>query len=153
MLIPRVLIFVTHGSSVILIKGAPTKRLWANKYNGIGGHVEPGEDILTAAGRELLEETGLATELRLCGIVVVDTGQNPGIGMYVFTGEYTQGQPKPSIEGELEWVAFSDVSNLPAVEDVGLLLGRIQKMQAGDPPFSARSTYDDDQKMNFRFVN
>lgn len=49
MLIPRMLIFLRRGESVLLLKGAPTKRLWAGKYNGVGGHVERGEDILSAA--------------------------------------------------------------------------------------------------------
>jgi len=42
-IIPRTLIFITRegpsGLEVLLIKGAPTKRLWANRYNGVGGHV------------------------------------------------------------------------------------------------------------------
>ncbi|MDP3183744.1 MAG: NUDIX domain-containing protein, partial [Anaerolineales bacterium] len=53
MLIPRTLIFLRRGDSVLLIKGAPHKRLWANKYNGVGGHLERGEDVLSAARREL----------------------------------------------------------------------------------------------------
>ena len=153
MLIPRVLIFITRGNSVLLLKGAPTKRLWANKYNGVGGHVDPGEDILSAARRELLEETGLKTKLRLCGTVVVDTGENPGIGLYVFTGECLEGLPRPSAEGGLEWVAFPDVPNLPAVEDLTFFLDRIQKMQLGDSPFSARSYYDHGQKLIVQFAN
>ena len=52
MLIPRVLIFLRRGNSVLLLKGAPTKRLWAGKYNGVGGHVEAGEGILSAAQRK-----------------------------------------------------------------------------------------------------
>ncbi|HLB48576.1 MAG TPA: NUDIX domain-containing protein, partial [Anaerolineales bacterium] len=51
-LIPRVLIFITHGREVLLLKGAPTKRIWASKYNGVGGHVERGEDFISAARRE-----------------------------------------------------------------------------------------------------
>jgi predicted NUDIX family phosphoesterase len=43
-IIPRVLIFIFDGDRVLLIKGAPNKRLWANQYNGIGGHIERGED-------------------------------------------------------------------------------------------------------------
>ena len=152
MLIPRVLIFITRGNTVLLLKGAPIKRLWADKYNGVGGHVEQGEDILSAASRELLEETGLTTNLWLCGTVVVDTGQNPGIGMYVFTGEDARGQPRPSTEGNLEWISFQEVSNLPVVEDLVPLLSRIQKMRRGDPVFSARAYYDAEKKLIVEFA-
>jgi len=62
MLIPRTLIFLTRGDKILLIKGAANKRLWANLYNGIGGHIEPGEDILSAARRELKEETNLTSD-------------------------------------------------------------------------------------------
>ena len=153
MLIPRVLIFVTRATSVLLIKGAPAKRLWAGKYNGVGGHVEPSEDILSAAQRELLEETGLTANLRLCGTVVVDTGQNPGIGIYVFTGECPAGHPTPSAEGTLEWVPFDQVSSLPVVEDLPFLLSHIRAMQPGDAPFSARSYYDHEQRLILKFAS
>ena len=58
-LIPRVLIFLIRDNQVLLLKGSEDKRLWANRFNGIGGHIEPGEDPLSAAYRELFEETGL----------------------------------------------------------------------------------------------
>ena len=153
MLITRVLIFLTRGTLVLLLKGAATKRLWANKYNGVGGHVEPGEDILSAAQRELCEETGLTADLRLCGTVVVDTSENPGIGIYVFTGECPEGELAASAEGTLEWVSFTDTPKLPAVADLLVFLDRIQKMKAGNPPFSARSFYDRDGKLIMKFAN
>jgi 8-oxo-dGTP diphosphatase len=150
MLIPRVLIFIRRGEKVLLIRGAPTKRIWADKYNGVGGHVEQGEDVLSAARRELLEETGFTADLWLCGTVVVETGKNPGIGIFVFSGDSPQGEQRESPEGSLEWIPFEKVYDLPVVEDLPVLLNRIQKMQRGDTPFSAHSQYIDDQlKMVF----
>ena len=77
MLIPRTAIFVRRepAGEYLLIKGALTKRLWAGKYNGLGGHVERGENVLFSAQRELLEETGLLADLWLCGTVIVDAGR------------------------------------------------------------------------------
>ena len=150
MFIPRTAIFLRCEDEYLLIKGAPTKRLWAGKYNGVGGHVERGEDLLSSARRELLEETGLAADLWLCGTVVVDAGET-GVCLFVFCGENIQGQIRAGGEGSVEWVGREAVSNLPVVEDLPILLEKIHSMQRGDPPFSARSYYDEDDKLTVVF--
>lgn len=152
-IIPRTAIFLRRGQSYLLLKGASTKRLWANKYNGLGGHVEKGEDVHGAAVRELLEETGLAADLWLCGTLIVDAGEM-GIGLYIFSGECPtgEGEPQPSKEGWAEWVQFEDVSKLPLVEDLPVLLSRIHAMKRGDVPFSARSHYDESGKLIVEFA-
>jgi len=149
--IPRTAIFLRRGDSFLLLKGAPTKRLWANKYNGLGGHLDRGEDVLSAAKRELLEETGLTAELWLCGTTIVDAGEM-GIALYLFTGENQEGEPAPSEEGTAEWIPFDQLGTLPVVEDLPILLSRIRHMPRGDPPFSARSYYDERERLIVEFA-
>src|SRR5512137_2765252 len=104
--IPRTLVFITRGDQVLLLRGSPQKRIWANKYNGIGGHIERDEDIFSAALREIREETGLDVEgLRLVGLINIDGDHPTGIMLFVFTVLSRWDDPIPSEEGALEWIA------------------------------------------------
>ncbi|MBL8118637.1 MAG: NUDIX domain-containing protein, partial [Anaerolineae bacterium] len=74
--IPRTLCFVMNGSDVLLMKRSPHKKIFPNRYNGVGGHIERNEDPLSSARREILEETGLEVhDLQLRAVYNIDANQ------------------------------------------------------------------------------
>jgi 8-oxo-dGTP diphosphatase len=151
--VPRTLCFITHGQDVLLLRGAPTKRIWPGKYNGVGGHVEAGEDILTSALREMKEETGLdVADARLRGVINVDAGRPTGILVFVFTAQALGRTITPSDEGALEWVKQDQVTPLDLVEDLPQLLPRVLAMRPDDPPFFARYHYDEQDQLVITFA-
>jgi 8-oxo-dGTP diphosphatase len=151
-LVPRVLCFVISGSEVLLLQGAPTKRLWAGKYNGLGGHVERGESVHAAALREIREEAGLeVSRLRLRGVITVDAGPTAGIGLFVFTAEAQGRAVTASAKGALHWVRPEQLPELEVVEDLATLLPYVLARPLEAPCFGARYFYSADQKLVTEF--
>ncbi|HEU5227848.1 MAG TPA: 8-oxo-dGTP diphosphatase [Ktedonobacteraceae bacterium] len=87
------------------------------KYNGLGGRLEPGEDIVSGMRREIMEESGLMAER----LLLRGTISWPGFGKegqdwfgFIFRIEEWQGEPNEgNHEGTLEWVSLKDLPTLP----------------------------------------
>jgi 8-oxo-dGTP diphosphatase len=119
----RTLCFVENGEDVLMLKGAPTKRLYANLYNGVGGHLEAGEDLLASVRREVREETGLELgDACLRAVVNVDEAGKPGVVLFVFTAPSDSRQLRSSREGKVSWVPRQRLMELDLVEDLRQLL-------------------------------
>ena len=124
MVIPRTLIFLRNGDDVLLLKGAPVKRLWAGRYNGLGGHIESGETIQAAALRELREEAGLGeeqlTDFALRALINVAGAPN-GVLLCVFTGRAITRTISGSTEGLPEWIPIAALDTVDLVDGDRLL--------------------------------
>jgi 8-oxo-dGTP diphosphatase len=151
--IPRTLCFVFNCGDVLLLRGSSTKPLWPNRYNGIGGHLEAGEDMATAAAREVTEETGLAIhDLRLRGVVTVDVHPDVGVLIGVFSATAGSRQFVDSQEGRLGWFSIDGLPLGEMVPDVPLLLQRLAADLLKSPPFSARYYYDAADRLVVEFA-
>lgn len=90
------------------------------KYNGLGGHMKPDEDVVTCLRREVCEEAGIeCTEIVLRGTINW-TGFGPSgedwLG-FIFLIPRFSGEPfSQNEEGPLEWIAVERISELPMWE-------------------------------------
>ncbi len=90
------------------------------KYNGLGGKLDPGEDVVSCLRREVREEAGIDCD----EIVLRGTISWPGFGKhgedwfgFVFRIDRWSGTPlAENPEGTLEWVAVERILELPLWE-------------------------------------
>jgi 8-oxo-dGTP diphosphatase len=151
--IPRTLCFILNGDDVLLMKRAAHKRVFPNRYNGVGGHIERDEDPLTSARREILEETGLEVHnVRLRAVYNIDAGEVTGILLLVFTAHCDNRQTQNNDEGTLHWIPRREVTSLDLVEDLPQLLPRILSMSDDIPPLFVHVSYDDHDVIQMRFA-
>ena len=117
------LAFVLHpdGERVLMVhRTARPGDEQLGKYNGLGGKLEPDEDVVACIRRELREEAGIeATALRLRGTV-----SWPGFGRhgednfgFVFVVDAFSGEvPAANAEGTLSWERIDQLDRLPMWE-------------------------------------
>ena len=135
------------GESVLMVhRNARPHDHAYGKYNGLGGKMEPGEDIAACMVREIREEAGIeVTSLRFRG-----TLSWPGFGSnregwfgFVFLIDGWTGTPLTSNpEGDLAWVRIRSLlaGDLPMWEGDRLWLPML--FDADPRPFHGMEPYD-----------
>ena len=90
------------------------------KYNGLGGKLEPQEDVMAGMRREILEESGLVCEsMRLRGTISwPGFGRNgeDWLGFLFLIDRFSGEAPDRNEEGDLEWVEIARIPALPLWE-------------------------------------
>jgi 8-oxo-dGTP diphosphatase len=148
-MVPRTLVFIEKDDEILLINRKKKKSFGFGKLNGIGGHIEKGEEPFESAKREILEETGLIVDtLDLVALIFIEIGIDPGILLFVFRTKYPGGELISADEGDLNWVqksAISSINNI--VKDIPFLLNLCNAHQKGEPPIFGKYLYDENNEL------
>src|SRR6478752_3940159 len=111
-------VFSPDGTRVLMVhRDARPDDPHFGRFNGLGGKLDPAEDVVAGFRREVREEAGIECDaLQLAGTV-----SWPGFGKngedwfgFVFRVTRFSGTPlEANPEGRLVWVAVADVFSLP----------------------------------------
>ena len=146
-------VFSPDGARVLMIhRNARPTDPHLGKYNGLGGKLDPSEDVVAGLRREVREEAGIECDaVRLAGTI-----SWPGFGKhgedwfgFVFRVDRFTGTPLASNpEGTLEWVEVGRVLSLPLWEGDRFFLPLVF---AGRPQFHGVMPYRDGRPVSWNY--
>lgn len=140
-------------SALMIHRNKRPEDIHFGKYNGLGGRLEPNEDIVSGMRREIAEETGLTAD----GMTLRGTVSWPGFGKrgedwfgFVFLIDAWHGEAhEGNHEGTLEWIPLSDVFSLPLWPSDHCFLPLVFD---GDPhPFHGVMPYENGQMLSWSY--
>lgn len=113
------LCYVFDGNKVLMInRNKRANDMHLGKWNGLGGKFNQGETPEECVIREVYEESGLIIKNpKLKGFLTFPAfDDEEDWYVFVFTATEFTGNLKESEEGELEWIEWENVFNLPLWE-------------------------------------
>jgi 8-oxo-dGTP diphosphatase len=123
------------------------------KYNGLGGKLDSGEDVVSGLYREIQEEAGIRCET----VELAGTISWPGFGKhgedwfgFIFRIlQYSGTTFTSSAEGTLEWIEVNQVSSLPLWEGDKYFLPLIFDLTS--PQFHGVMPYQNGRPISWSF--
>lgn len=132
------LCFLLNGDDVLMLlrRFPPNQGLW----NGVGGHIEPGETPKQAVIREVAEETGYSIQNpRFSGLLTWDGFEIPPGGIAIYTAEVSHREFINNHEGDLAWQPKEWACTSPdVVDNIHVFL---PKILAGEVPLHYHFSY------------
>jgi 8-oxo-dGTP diphosphatase len=123
------------------------------KYNGLGGKMEPDEDVLSCMRREAREEAGIeCLSLRLRGTInwtnFGPKGEN-WLGFIFLIERFVGSIPAANAEGELVWRPIAKLAELPMWEGDRHFLPLV--FDADERCFHGYMPYDGQSPLSFHY--
>lgn len=148
-LVPRTLIFIEKDEKILTLCKQKRNSFGFGKLNGIGGHIEQGEEPFESAKREIMEEANIQVKnLDLSAILFIDIGDCPGVEVFVFKAEYFSGEARDSEEGHLEWMTRAEIKKRPnTVKDLDFLIELVDRHTPNSTPAIVKYSYDKDEQL------
>lgn len=116
-LVVGALIADEHGR-VYVQRRSEERALFPGCWDIVGGHVEPGEDLITALEREVLEETGWRLLNHGPVVEIIDWSAGDGVArreidlLVSVTGDLRKPHLEPGKHSEGRWLAHEELSVL-----------------------------------------
>lgn len=103
-------IYLLDEDKIFFLHRAANKAVWPDALLGVGGKVEPGEELYAAATREFQEEAGATpTDLKLVGTLSwLDEDDQNGVNYIFIATKYTGELFTSCDEGAFEWIDIRD---------------------------------------------
>jgi len=131
---------IIKGNKILLKKA--NRGVSKGKWNGLGGKIEDGENILENVLREVREEAGIKLkELKNHGKIIFFQGSRDNIFgiVYLFSSKDYEGEIRESEEGELKWFYLNEIPFDEMWEDDKIWL----PLLLNDKKFDAEFLFDD----------
>ena len=140
-MINTTLCYILRGNDCLMLHRIKKENdLNKDKWIGIGGKFEDKESPEDCLVREVREETGLTlTRYAYRGIVTFVSDRWPTEYMHLFTADRFEGELKQCDEGELEWLPWERLTQIPHWEGDEIFL-RLLKQDV--PFFSLKLCYE-----------
>jgi 8-oxo-dGTP pyrophosphatase MutT (NUDIX family) len=109
--LPAVIVAVVRDGKILALRRSVRKAVGAGRWESVSGTIEPGEEPLAAARREVREETGLdvAIDPRPVDAYVAPIGERWMLAV-VYRGEAPPGEVQPSDEHDAAaWLSPAEI--------------------------------------------
>lgn len=145
-----VLVYIEKDNSyLMLLRNKKKHDINANKWIGVGGHLEKGETPEDALFREIKEETGLdVISYSKKGLIHFNYDDISEL-MHLYIVNDFKGELIECDEGTLKWIKKSDLFSLELWEGDKIFL---KKLINNEPYFELELNYLRDKLISYKFI-